>query len=158
MAQVSLSFDPSRQQDLESARRVIDALLAALGEGDALPDDFTRELHIPLPSLPDQIMTELWPRLDGQLRILLKQAAQLSCDREDYSLTDLAEAMGEDVEVLREHRNRLGQTLRVVEQRVPGAGPIIGQRFDPKSDRWRYWVRPGVREAILARDVDETYS
>jgi hypothetical protein len=156
MPNVSVSFDPSRRQDLESARRVIDILLQDLGDDES--DDFSRELEIPLPSLSDQIMTELWPRLDGQLRVLLRQAARLSCDREDYSLTDLAEAMGEDTDVLREHRNRLGQTLRVVEQRVPGAAPIIDQRFDTSGDRWRYWVRPGVREAILGRDVDETYS
>jgi hypothetical protein len=157
MADLTLRFDPSRRDELEAARRTIEALLDAVRlHGD--PDDFSRELQIPLPSLADQIMTELWPRLDGRLRILLKHAARLSCDQEDYSLTDLAAAMGEDVEVMRELRNQLGQTLRVVEQRVPGAGPIIDQRFDTATDRWRYWVRPGVREAILGRDVDETYS
>jgi hypothetical protein len=153
---VNLQFDPTKPEELEAARRVVETLL--LSSRDLLPDDLTRELQIPLPSLTDQIMMELWPRLDGDLRMLLKRAAQLSCDQEDYSLGDLAQAMGEDAEEMRGSRNRLGQALRVVEQRVPGAGPIIDQRFDPSRDRWRYWLRPGVRDAILQRDVDETYS
>jgi hypothetical protein len=153
---VTLQFDPSKPEDLEAARRVIDNL--QLATRDAHSDDLTRELQVPLPSLTDQIMMELWPRLDGELRTLLKHKARLSCEQEDYTLADLAEATGEDVDALRVQRSRLGQTIRVVEQRVPGAAPIIDQRFDAAGDRWRYWLRPGVRDAILQRDVDETYS
>jgi hypothetical protein len=156
VATITLSFDPSRPEELEAARRVVETLL--LDSRDSFPDDLTRELQLPLPSLDDQIMMELWPRLDGELRQLLKAAAELSCSQEDYSLGDLAEATGEEPEELRRQRSKLGQTLRVVEQRIPGAGPIIDQRFDASGDRWRYWLRPGVRDAILGRDVDETYS
>lgn len=153
---MTLHFDPSNPEELQAARRVIDALLQGLSGAEV--DDLTRELALPRPSQTDLIMTELWPRLDGRLRLLLHHAARLSCDQDDYTLADLAEEMGEDVDVLRDLRNQLGQSVRVVEQRVPGAGPIIDQRFDAAGDRWRYWVVPGVREAILDRDVEETYS
>jgi hypothetical protein len=158
MVTISLHLDPDDLQELAQARGFLDNLNRAAATVPG--DESAQTAPSPQPAaLPESVaaagIADLWNRTGTSLRTLVKASAEPDGE---FTLGDLAEALGQPPNSIRSRFANLGRSIKAMQQAVPGAPPLY-QEAGPRRDGIWYFTMPAAyREVVLRTDVAEPYS
>ena len=126
-------------------RQAIDALLEEVRDERTNP--FTAKI---MQRKADKKVGEVWGRVGDNIKRFLSQAAHDTGPGGEFTMNQMAEALGVDPKTVRSWHRNLGRTLRVVDAAIPEP-PLLENRWDGTRNVYRF-PEP-IRVAILARDM-----
>jgi hypothetical protein len=132
------------REGLEAVRADIERLLSGIG-GDGADVEWR------LPTLAQQRVDQLWPRLGDHLRSLLTASAREFDDAASFTLEDLADKLAVDLKTLKSWHRNLSRSIKRVDRELGSEPPILPGEWSDTEWRMRYRMLPEVRRAIVAR-------
>ena len=152
MLTISLHLDPNNPEDVAHAQGILDrskgAVATTRGHQSIPPVPPPRPAGPPESVAPDAI-ADLWSRTGLSLRELLKASAE---QEGEFSLRDLAEALGQSPTSIRSRFANLGRSIKAMQQAVPGA-PHLYDEVERRDGLWYFTMPKAFREIILRTDV-----
>jgi hypothetical protein len=154
---ISLHLNPEVPQEVAQARRILDrfdGVAATMPGGES-----AQPVHSPQPAAPPEPVAaagiaDLWSRTGLSLRTLVKASAEPDGE---FSLGDLAEALGQPPNSIRSRFANLGRSIKAMQHAVPGAPPLY-QEVERRGGIWYLAMPEAYREVVLRTDVAEPYS
>jgi hypothetical protein len=151
MLTMSLHLDPNNPDDVAHAQWI---LARSNGAVAATPDQSVPPGSSPRPAGPSEsvaadAIADLWSRTGLSLRELVKASAE---QEGEFSLRDLAEALGQSPTSIRSRFANLGRSIKAMQQAVPGA-PHLYDEVERRDGLWYFTMPKACREIILRTDV-----
>lgn len=160
---VSVTADPHRIEDLDAAIAELTAIKNRTANIEAVERSIDKEqvgvadaASSPTPSASDaeRALDDLWPRINVNLRKLMKAAAAFD---QPYDTRLLADALGWTVPATRASRGTLGRSMNAVYSNVPAAPRFFEKHEEPGGKRLAS-IHPAYRDGIAAQDLLAPYA
>jgi hypothetical protein len=148
MAQVSVTANTRDRASLEEARAFIESLL---GSGQVTPlatasaDDSAGPEPRSEADAIEAYVDDLWQRMGTNLRKMVAESATF--DDHWWSLAELADKLGEEMQSTKSRWANLGRSLKAASAAVPYAPPMY--TWQKREGLWHFSMAASMRSVVI---------